>query len=275
VYLDHWSLKQPPFEPQPDSRFLLPTRQHAQALAAATYAAREGGEPVLLTGDPGCGKTLVLRAHRRQLPREQFHVVFVPEVTCAEVGLLRRVAHLVTRALLPDTAQAMDACLQFVSQAEQERRQIVLMLDDWSAKASPRDYDELRWLLNLDTAEAHPRVLLSGTQARAADFPAWLRQRLCVTVELRPLPAEGVPEYLSHRLRIAGRDGPELFTTTAAARIAEWSAGVPRLVNRLAHLALHVGYLDAAQRIEAEAVEQAISRLAPQPCIPANTEVPA
>ena len=44
VYLDHWSLQRNPFEAQSDSRFLFATEQHAQALAAISYAACDGGE---------------------------------------------------------------------------------------------------------------------------------------------------------------------------------------------------------------------------------------
>ena len=78
MYLEHWSLERPPFEAQPDSRFLFPTPQHEQARAVITYAACEGGEPVLLRGMAGCGKTILLRALRRQLPVELYRVVFVP-----------------------------------------------------------------------------------------------------------------------------------------------------------------------------------------------------
>ena len=58
MYLDHWYLERSPFEARPDSRFLFATEQHEQALAAISYAACEGGEPVLLRGRAGCGKTL-------------------------------------------------------------------------------------------------------------------------------------------------------------------------------------------------------------------------
>ena len=60
MYLEHWSLERPPFEAQPDSRFLFPTPQHEQARAVITYAACEGGEPVLLRGMAGSRLTILL-----------------------------------------------------------------------------------------------------------------------------------------------------------------------------------------------------------------------
>lgn len=266
MYFEHWSLDRPPFQAQPDSRFLFATERHDRALATINYAAREGGEPVLLTGETGCGKTLLLRALRRQLPREQFHVAFVPEVACSQVGLLRRVTYHLSHKLVADAAAAMDAVLHAAADAEHADRGIVLMLDDWPAIPDDALHDELRWLLNIDVEGSPLRILLAGDGMQpASQWPGWLVQRLLTTVALGPLPLDGVAAYLDHRLRVAGRETRETFTAEAAAAIAEWSGAVPRLVNRVAHLALHVAYLDLATRVELDAVDRAIERLGPAP----------
>ncbi len=271
MYLEHWSLKRPPFEAQPDSRFLFLTEQHEQALAAISYAACEGGEPVLLRGAAGCGKTLLLRALRRQLPREQYRVVFVPEVACSQVGLLRRIVYHLAGKVVSDAAAAMDQMMQQARQADQQGQAMVLMLDDWPAEADKNMLAELRWLLNLDLEGRRLGVLLSGTEVQPDQhWPGWLLQRLFTTAALGPLMAEQVPAYLEHRLRVAAELPPEAgspsaraFTPAAAELIAEWSGGIPRLINRVAHLALQVAYLDLAAHVEPDAVRRAIERLSP------------
>ena len=280
MYLEHWSLERPPFEAQPDSRFLFPTPQHEQARAVITYAACEGGEPVLLRGMAGCGKTILLRALRRQLPVELYRVVFVPEVGCSRVGLLKRVVYHLTHTLVPDTAAAMDALGQQVQLSEQNGQSIVLMLDDWPIDADRDMLAELRWLLNLDLEGRPLGVLLSGFDVQPeAHWPAWLVQRLLTTAALGPLTPEQVPAYLEHRLRAAAKDPKKVsgtsFVPEAAELIAAWSGGVPRLINRAAHLALHVACLDLAPRVERDAVARALERLAPAPRVCTDPGRPA
>ena len=270
MYLDHWSLEFPPFQPIADSRFLFHTAQHEQALAAISYAACDGGEPVLVCGAPGCGKTIVLRALRRQLPQAGYHVAFVPEVTCSQIGLARRVAYHLTHNVAEDTETALNMIVGAVRESGQKGETIVLMLDDWPAEPSRYTLEELRWLLNLDL-EGGGRVvvLLTGEYVQPAErWPTWLTQRLSTTAVLGPLPPNQTANYLAHRLRIAtaapaSERHEHIFEPQAAARIAEWSGGVPRLINRAAHLALHVEYLDLATHVSADAVRRALERLSP------------
>ncbi|MBU0617820.1 MAG: AAA family ATPase [Planctomycetes bacterium] len=279
MYLNHWSLKRSPFDARPDSRFLFATEQHEQALAAISYAACEGGEPVLLRGQAGCGKTLLLRTLRRRLPRERFQVTFVPEVACSEVGLLKRVAYHLTHTLADDPAAAIDTILRQVRDGGQRGRSIVLMFDNWPAQAAPGMLEELRWLLNLDIEEGcRVDVLLAGEEVRPRKhWPAWLVQRLFTTVQIGPLAGTEVLPYLVHRLAVAAgeTDGQErgshteppcraacdAFSPDAVELIGDWSDGVPRLINRAAHLALHVAYLDLARRVEPDHVRRAVARM--------------
>lgn len=269
MYLDYWSLERPPFEAVPDSRFFFPNPQHEQGLAAINYAARQATEPVWITGPPGCGKTLLLRTLRRQLNPQQYQVAFVPQLRSDQVSVLGQVAYNLTHSVAADAAAAIDLILQAVAEAEAEQRSLVIMLDDWPVEPTPSALSELRWLLNLDLDKARACVLLTAEgpnpATTAADppasWPAWLQQRLLATVMLGPLPARQVPAYLEHRLRCAGHADGALFTAAAAEAIGRWSEGVPRLINRLAHLALQVAAVQSAQRVEEAAVQQAIQRL--------------
>ena len=61
MYKAFYNLKRNPFEITPDPSFLFPTRRHNEALAALYYGVRRHKGFVVLTGEVGTGKTLLLR----------------------------------------------------------------------------------------------------------------------------------------------------------------------------------------------------------------------
>src|SRR5215468_461028 len=61
MYKSFYKLKRNPFEITPDPSFLFPTMRHNEALAALYYGIRRHKGFVVLTGEVGTGKTLLLR----------------------------------------------------------------------------------------------------------------------------------------------------------------------------------------------------------------------
>src|SRR5437588_5237519 len=61
MYKTFFKLRRNPFELTPDPSFLFPTRRHNEALAALYYGVRRHKGFVVMTGEVGTGKTLLLR----------------------------------------------------------------------------------------------------------------------------------------------------------------------------------------------------------------------
>src|SRR5256885_1141224 len=61
MYKEFYNLQRSPFEITPDPAFLFPTSRHNEALAALYYGVRWRKGFVVLTGQVGTGKTLLLR----------------------------------------------------------------------------------------------------------------------------------------------------------------------------------------------------------------------
>src|SRR5579872_7485895 len=61
MYKTFFDLKRNPFELTPDPAFLFPTKRHNEALAALYYGVRRHKGFVVVTGEVGTGKTLLLR----------------------------------------------------------------------------------------------------------------------------------------------------------------------------------------------------------------------
>src|ERR1700688_603738 len=61
MYESFYNLKRSPFDITPDPSFLFSTKRHNEALAALYYGVRWRKGFVVLTGEIGTGKTLLLR----------------------------------------------------------------------------------------------------------------------------------------------------------------------------------------------------------------------
>jgi len=61
MYLNFYGLREKPFNPTPDPRFLYLTPAHREALAQLVYGVQEHKGFLVLTGEVGTGKTTLLR----------------------------------------------------------------------------------------------------------------------------------------------------------------------------------------------------------------------
>ena len=88
-----------------------------------------------------------------------------------------------------------------------------------------------------------------------------LKQRIGSRCHIGPLAPEETRLYIRHRLRIAGASDAGIFTDVAIERIAEYSQGLPRVVNIVCDHCLLSGFADGKRRIDAGVVEEAIEYL--------------
>src|SRR5438094_8602411 len=86
MYKTFFKLRRNPFELTPDPSFLFPTRRHNEALAALYYGVRRRKGFVVLTGEVGTGKTLLVRCVLELLRRTgvAFAYVFNPSLSALE-----------------------------------------------------------------------------------------------------------------------------------------------------------------------------------------------
>src|SRR5580700_4364584 len=83
MYTDFFGLKRSPFELSPDPLFLFPSEQSKEALAAIRYAIAQRKGFVVMTGEVGTGKTLLVRSLFQSLKREHiaFANIFAPRLS--------------------------------------------------------------------------------------------------------------------------------------------------------------------------------------------------
>ena len=265
MYRSHLGLHELPFTITPDTSFFFPDSSHQEALNTLLVAVRSGEGFIKVTGEVGTGKTLLCRKFLAALDHREFVSAYIPNPYLQPMTLLLAVADELGLTYAPDVNQhqLLKMMTRYLIDSYADRRRVVLCLDE--AQAMPLDtLESLRLLTNLETERRKLlQVVLFGQPElnERLDHPSvrQLKQRITFTCKLTPFSQEEARLYLSHRLHVAGYHGGELFLPDSVKHIHRAAAGVPRLINVLAHKALLAAYGEGARHVRAKHVRAAIA----------------
>ena len=242
---EFWGLERRAFANTPDPSFVYRSPSFAEGFARLVYDATElRGGLSLITGEIGCGKTMLAQALVDGLVDSPCDVITLPYPKVTPTQMLAAVARGVGIETPPrgklDTIVALHERLR---DQHAEGRRPVLVVDE-AQLATPSLLEEIRLLTNFeDRQDKHLHVVLLGQpelRDRVRKRPQ-IDQRVSLRFHVEPMEAEDVAGYVAHRLRVAGRTGRDVFTPAALGVLAERSGGVPRRVNTLATQGLFVG----------------------------------
>ncbi|MGA2357389.1 MAG: AAA family ATPase [Terriglobales bacterium] len=261
MYKSLYNLQRNPFEITPDPSFLFPTTRHNEALASLYYGVTAHRGFVVLTGEVGTGKTLMLRSLLGLLQRRDvaFALIFNPSLSPLE--FMRYIAG---DFGLQVTGKAKDELIHvlngFLLQRHQKGLTTILVVDE-AHHLSPEILEEIRLLTNLETSQQKLlQIVLAGQpeldQKLDSHELRQLKQRIALRCHLEPLSANETREYMNRRLRIAGAPAAvEIFSAPAIEAVFRHSRGIPRLINTICENALLAGYAKHAATITSELID--------------------
>ncbi len=254
----YWKLGRKPFTNTPDPAFVFHSPAFDEGFARLLYDVTDiRGGLSLVTGEIGCGKTMLAHALVERLRGSSHDVAVLGSPRLTATQLLRAVGEALGQTAIPRARHAMvDALGRHLAAGHAAGRRAVLLVDE--AQLAPRSLlEEIRLLTNYeDRVDKHLHVVLLGQpelRDRIAAQPQ-IDQRISLRHHMTPLDADDVEPYVHHRLTVAGAHGRRIFESAACAILAERSGGVPRLVNNFATQALFVGAMRRVSVVDAELV---------------------
>jgi general secretion pathway protein A len=262
MYKAFYSLKRNPFEITPDPSFLFPTRRHNEALAALYYGVRRRKGFVVLTGEVGTGKTLLLRCLLQSLKQSddvKYAYVFNGRLTPLE--FLQYIAgDLGLPAAGKNKGELLLQLASYVVSRGEKKLTTVLVVDE-AHHLSTDILEEIRLLTNLETAnEKLLQILLVGQpeldeKLDSADLRQ-LKQRIALRSHLASLGLSETKGYIERRLELAGSpDASVLFPPETIVAVHRHSRGTPRLINTICENALIAAYARQASGVTPDIID--------------------
>jgi general secretion pathway protein A len=278
MYEEFLGLSSSPFQLSPDPYFMIPSEQSKEALASIVDAIRLQKGFIVMTGEVGTGKTLVLRCLMERLEREEISFAYFIGPRLSTVDFLSYIAFELGLAVAePSKGNLLRALYVFLLSQFEKGLTTVLIIDE--AHQMPRSVlEEIRLLTNFETAQQKlVQIVLVGQPEldRKLDTVELrsLKQRIAVRCHLEPLRPEDIGHYIERRLELAGAgsQAAALFPAETVNAIYRYSQGIPRLVNSICDQALTTACSRQIRVVPPEIIKAVASHFRLEPGAPVKT----
>lgn len=265
MYKEYFGFVEMPFSIVPNSRYLFLSQRHQEAMQNLQAGLGDGGGFAMLTGEVGTGKTTVAKAMLASLDNQtQAGLILNP--TFSNIELLEAVCdefeiEYPEQASLKQLSQAIHS---FLLDSHEQGIQTLLVIDEAQHLAADV-LEQLRLLTNLETdSRKLLKVLLVGQpelqQHLQTNQLRQLAQRITGRYHLLPLNAQEAGKYIAFRLETAGAQ-QMLFSNRAVKSIAQYTHGIPRLINLVCDKALQLSFHQGEKTPSQATVEQACQQI--------------
>ena len=241
MYEAFYGMAHTPFGKDIPAERLYEPRQVQDAIGRMRYAA-DRKQLAVVTGDPGCGKSTLVRLFRHGLQKEKYTLLYVADshltprwLYNGRLGQLGIKAHFFRGDAKRQLQRAVEAL------RTEQGKTVVCVLDE--AHLLEKDtLEEFRFLLNsgFDSASPMSLVLVGQTELwdslRMQEYAA-ITQRIDMNIVLKPMDRSETGLYVRTHLAYAGGEA-EIFTPGAEEEIYKVSSGIPRMVNRICEKSL-------------------------------------
>ncbi len=239
-----------------------------EALARLDYMKDKGGF-VLVSGQPGVGKTTLLRCFVESLDSKFFKVAYVPLATVSVSDFYRQLAYLLSGQILYRKDILFRTIQQTIMEMALNKKTIPIIIFDDAHFLRNENFFELQLLSNFNFDSLSPALFILIAQPHLQERlrrPAFdsFYQRISIKITLQPLSSNETQQFIAQVLEIAsGSSGfslktssststststsisssryENLFTPQAIDLIFKRSNGIPRLITTIMEQALIYG----------------------------------
>ena len=207
-----FGLKRFPFDKNIKPQDVMDTEPLKECSARLNYIKRRGGI-LLLTGDPGVGKTLALRRYVQELNENLFKTFYTPLSTLSRADLLYHINRLLALPPRLSKSAVYTQIQQALLESKEQLGKTVVLIIDEAHLLQTGPIEELRLLTNFKMDSYDPFILVLSGQSdlrRIMEFAVMepFNQRIAMRYHLPALSPQQTKDYGLHHLKLAGAQEP-------------------------------------------------------------------
>ncbi|MCG8100489.1 MAG: AAA family ATPase, partial [Candidatus Thiodiazotropha taylori] len=219
-------------------KFRYAHKNYLRASAYLAYALQQSEGFVMITGQPGSGKTTLVRDVISEIDNAKYNALNLVTSQLQAEELLRKVA--LEYGLPAETynkATLLTSISKHLADLYDRGQRSILFLDE-AQNLSVNGLEELRLLSNLQKGNCSllQIVLIGHDELRELVLNPkmeHIQQRLIATCQIKPMSAQQSREYIIHRLDIVGWQQDPQLADEVYGLVHEAAQGVPRKINHL------------------------------------------
>jgi general secretion pathway protein A len=266
MYESFYHLRAKPFALNPDPKFFFGSKGHKRAMAYLEYGLSLSEGFIVITGEIGAGKTMLVRNLFKKLEHENVVAAQLVSTQLEADDMLRAVSAafgLEQEGL--NKATLLKKLESYLLSIVKQGKRPLLVVDE-AQNLAPRAVEELRMLSNFQHAE---RPLLQSFLLGQPEFRITLqsedmqqlKQRVIASYHLGAMDTSETCAYIQHRLEMVGWKNDPNISDDAYQRIHEYTGGIPRKINTLCDRLLLLGFLSEKHNFSAAEVQEVIDDL--------------
>ncbi len=204
----HFNLKDLPFKKDVTVNNFFKSSVFEEGLQRLDYLKNNRGV-MLLTGEPGVGKTSLLRFFTENLNKNNYQIYYLPLSTVTVIEFYRQLNFSITGEYIHSKARLFRNIQQEIRNLVQNRKIVPVFIFDESHLLKNENFYELQIILNFDFDSVTPAMVILCGQSHLRDklskgIHAAFNRRISLKYHLIPLPKSETFDFIRHSLSIVG-----------------------------------------------------------------------
>lgn len=220
---------------------------------------------MLVTGTPGTGKTLHIRAFVERLNPNLFKPIYTPLCTVNVVDFYRQLSVLLGGESFYRKSQLFETIQNSIKNYVLNNKKVPVIIFDEAHLLKIENFYELQIITNFNMDSSDPALVVLIGQPHLREkllIPVLqpFNQRISLKYHMPALSKEETDSYIQHHLSMAGAKEP-IFNQNALNAVYQNSGGIARMINALCLKTMTLGAIEKKDTLSEDEVFRATQEM--------------